>query len=1136
MMRKITILAVAALAAVSTAFGQQAPIRKKAPQTIEKKVPEKKRIPLSEVTINKDLLSAGNKKPQQAIRSIMAKSRDAHRMKAKGATKVAKSRKADSGVIIDQPEGKYYDMVFSTWFYATSLWSSYMNQTSAYLGEVVEGNDGCIYIHNLITELTTEEGYWVKAEKLGGDTIVIHQQPIWEEDYQGDIYIHEIMKLVVVNGDLTIPEDTDIKMIWKNGRLDTVDEFNTGEEYHSVISELDDAGYWYGCMNWDIHMWPQEDVAITQLPETGETTEMLMKYMDESGNFLARKVNITIDGKDVYLQLDTDNETWVKGTLDGDKVTFPTGQYLGKDYKNSSHDYFIVTDANDELVYQAEFTYDAANKTYTSSDITIYVNVGKNKLYYIDRFEAPTIFVYNEKPATPQKPTIKYVEAYSAITSYGMGFGFIGFNGPYFDTEGNYLNPENLYYKLYVDDKLYTFQPNLYTDLEEPTDNIPFLFNGNDFYTDKYNHEITLYIQPAKNIGVQLVYTGGGEVHESDICWNDVNSYLADGEEGVFPHVEDGSPNKELDDGEIALNLGFAESQNKAYGTALNDDETYDVTFHLKDPSLVGTQVVAINVPFYSIDEISNTKVWLSKSLSLADGQFTPDALVQDFVAGKGFTKVVLNQPYTITEDGIYIGYTFTQAADPFATPVVLTGYTSDGGFIIHTDKVFQNGWFNKYEEYGDLALEVVLKGDKIKAFAVSPENAQDFFAQVDQESQMSVDITNYGYKGAKNIDYTYEVAGLSGTGHIDLDPALEAAYGAFHNFNIPLPAIAQKGAYPLTIKVTKVDGETNEALDNDVEATVNVFTVMPKKRPVLEEYTGTWCGYCPRGFVALQKMSKLYPDDFIALSYHNGDPMEFTTNFPSDVEGFPDAWLDRVHQTDAYCGDEEYAVWGIEKVWLDHCKDFGIADLNLTANWTDEKQNAIDINTIATFPLPINNSPYILEYALVADGLTGTGSKWAQSNYYSGAEGWPADMFKFTAGDDYVNGLVFNDVIVEREIVDEALPATIAEDAVIGHNYQMFADNALNTNYEPIIQDKNKVNIVVMLVNTLTGKIANAAKCRVMAAGTGINDAPTSHIIDTVSYYDLSGRKVLIPNGGVYIKAIRYKDGTTLNKKVLMK
>ena len=124
MMRRFTILAVAALAAVTTAFGQSAPKRQKAPQAKEKKMPEKKRVALSEVTLNSNIFTKG--KPQQAVRSQIAKSREANRLQVRGAArKAAKARKANSGIIIDQPEGKYYDMVLSTWYYVSSLLVTY---------------------------------------------------------------------------------------------------------------------------------------------------------------------------------------------------------------------------------------------------------------------------------------------------------------------------------------------------------------------------------------------------------------------------------------------------------------------------------------------------------------------------------------------------------------------------------------------------------------------------------------------------------------------------------------------------------------------------------------------------------------------------------------------------------------------------------------------------------------------------------------------------------------------------------------------------------------------------------------------------------------------------------------------------
>jgi hypothetical protein len=67
--------------------------------------------------------------------------------------------------------------------------------------------------------------------------------------------------------------------------------------------------------------------------------------------------------------------------------------------------------------------------------------------------------------------------------------------------------------------------------------------------------------------------------------------------------------------------------------------------------------------------------------------------------------------------------------------------------------------------------------------------------------------------------------------------------------------------------------------------------------------------------------MNRLYPNDFIGVSYHNADPMEImdSNSFPSDVAGFPDAWLDRVHETDAFAGDLDYYSYqfGIDQAWL---------------------------------------------------------------------------------------------------------------------------------------------------------------------------------------------------------------------------
>jgi hypothetical protein len=71
-----------------------------------------------------------------------------------------------------------------------------------------------------------------------------------------------------------------------------------------------------------------------------------------------------------------------------------------------------------------------------------------------------------------------------------------------------------------------------------------------------------------------------------------------------------------------------------------------------------------------------------------------------------------------------------------------------------------------------------------------------------------------------------------------------------------------------------------------------------PTKKVLLEEFTGSWCGWCPRGIYAIQQLEAKYPNSFIPVSFHNSDPMQISTGqdtLESTVTGYPDGWIDRL-------------------------------------------------------------------------------------------------------------------------------------------------------------------------------------------------------------------------------------------------
>lgn len=83
------------------------------------------------------------------------------------------------------------------------------------------------------------------------------------------------------------------------------------------------------------------------------------------------------------------------------------------------------------------------------------------------------------------------------------------------------------------------------------------------------------------------------------------------------------------------------------------------------------------------------------------------------------------------------------------------------------------------------------------------------------------------------------------------------------------------------------------------------------------------------------------------------------------------------------------------------------------------------------------------------------------------------------------------------------------------------------------LIQDKSKLKVVAMLINTETGEIVNADEKEIAAYTTGIENITTEEENATeVARYSLDGTLLAAPTKGVNI--VKMSDGTT--RKVIVK
>ncbi len=588
---------------------------------------------------------------------------------------------------------------------------------------------------------------------------------------------------------------------------------------------------------------------------------------------------------------------------------------------------------------------------------------------------------------------------------------------------------------------------------------------------------------------------------------------------------------------------------NDDYGNwGFNKKEAYDVAVRIDDPSLVGKKIISARSFLYATSDIDNISIWLSKELKLENKKNAPDivSVSTEVNAKTGEIKVTFAEPYTITEEGVYVGYSFnvTALTEETMNPLSLTTAVNENGFFLHTSRSVLK-WINYSERLPASApVEVTIEGDFPEASLGFKSVAPLYYGQAGKSTDISVKILNQGTESVTSIDYSCVIDGATKTSHLDLETPIKPDFINPADLVIPVDLPSAVNIYDLTISIDKVNGVENEAVVKSAVTAVDVVSYVPKHRPVMEEYTGTWCGWCTRGWFALEKMNGLYPDDFIGIAYHNNDPMavldEYT--YPVSIAGFPSSTIDRGYELDPYYGSASDG-FGIEQDWLDARNTFSPAGVEAYAWWTDESKTSIGVLSETTFIKKFSGSAYKMAYVLCANDLHSTDEDWNQGNYFpSYARDYEGtELYALCEMGSSINDLHFNEVaIIADDVTGEKnpLPEEIEAGKVIKGDYAFDLADAVSLNGVDLVQDKEKLFVVAMLIDGETGRIINADKTAIAAdKASGITEVKKSEAsVKAVAYYDLQGRRTNASARGLYIKKTTFSDGTVTSEKVVEK
>lgn len=485
--------------------------------------------------------------------------------------------------------------------------------------------------------------------------------------------------------------------------------------------------------------------------------------------------------------------------------------------------------------------------------------------------------------------------------------------------------------------------------------------------------------------------------------------------------------------------------------------------------------------------------------------------------------KVELNSSF----QNLFVGFNYKQTSSNY--PIGVNSKV-DGPFFVYANIPASKGgngaaWYQFQSGGMGLAIQLIVEGD-FAPNAVQPLDFGNMVIEKGKTKNVAVKFRNLGSKFT-SIDYTISLDGKAGAEQ-HLDFGKDFGLGGTHSVEIPFAAASEIGKNAITLTVTKVNGAENACAIKT--ATGTLYTVEREfvKRSVVEQFTGTGCGNCPSGHVAMHNMHNLYGDQFIGIALHQFNQSDPMYNISYDL-GFTGAPQCMVNRSSGVLAPYEQMP-EVLKASLD---EIALTDVTVTGTFAEEDTK---VNATASVESLVAGD-YNIAFMLTADGLTGTTNPWKQSNYfckgggrYSSKASMPDDLkHLWDMGSSYVE--TYNDVLIASSYVssnNKATLPTLVANGTVSSEYTMKMPTKVALKKALKL---DQIYVVALLLDKKTGAIVNAGRARVTGS-TGIEDVTTGTEATVVARYNVNGVQIAAPVKGVNI--LKMSDGTT--RKVLVK
>ena len=453
---------------------------------------------------------------------------------------------ASAQIIKDTPKGKLIENLYRSTKSWVKGWTSVkQGRYEGLVSKIVIGEDGCIYIYNPLSGLDSKS--WLKLEKQAdGKYRAKLPQAILTDDYGGDDDEEESSERTITLNRMVSTDDGKsyepvgatmnyVDFTWENNKLVMKGMGQKAQIWGAAYNNSWERNYGG---DWALTIEPLGEQLITP-PSTAVKAQYIVSSKSDSS---PRIVEAMTDNNDIYIKglfkAEKLANVWVKLTKQGDKAVMPTNQYLGitkktdfKKYDSDKSEYhtFAAAFENEEKTAEnLEFSIDATGKLTTSKTLRTSLGRASNDNItgedYVESYEGLTLTPYAQKevgaPATPEYFYFTSTPNYDN-TSNEIKLAFYVKNA---DVNGNVLDPEKMYYNVYVNGSTEPFKfkksASQYNYMhEEEMTNIPFNYKDKNNYDFKVSDNIRIlhfYDSSITTAKVVMVYEADGKKYSSE--------------------------------------------------------------------------------------------------------------------------------------------------------------------------------------------------------------------------------------------------------------------------------------------------------------------------------------------------------------------------------------------------------------------------------------------------------------------------------------------------------------------------------------------------------------------------------------------------------------------------------------------